>query len=225
MAGTDKNGIIWHTETLPKATKKALDFLSTQKWLRESEWYLAGGTALALQVGHRQSVDLDFFIRNPNFSAGKLIEHFKNEQWELDFTREATVYGKLFGAKMSFIGYPFFAPKEKFLSYGAVKVIAAKDIAVMKIIAISQRGRKRDFIDLYWYARNMEPLEIIIPKIIDQYPQSNHNLHHILKSLVYFADAESDPMPNLNFAVTWAEVKSYFKREVVILTRKLLGLK
>jgi predicted nucleotidyltransferase component of viral defense system len=224
MARTSQIKTVWHTESLPKATRKALDFLSAQKWLKKSPWYLAGGTALSLQAGHRQSVDLDFFNPSTNFSEAKLIQHFKKTDWDTDFIKEATIYGKLLGAKVSFIGYPFFTPKQKFLQYGSVKVMQANDIAVMKIIAISQRGKKRDFVDLYWYAHNIEPLEKVIPKIEDQYPQTNHNLHHILKSLTYFADADEDPMPNLNFKVTWQEVKSYFLKEVSRLTRKLLDL-
>jgi len=224
MEPTNKNNIIWHTEILPKNTQKALVFLSTQKWLKKSSWYLAGGTALALQVGHRQSLDLDFFNLSVDFSEAKLIQHFKKADWETDFIKEATVYGKLLGAKISFIGYPFFIPKENFLQYGSIKVLQLKDIAVMKIIALSQRGKKRDFLDLYWYVRNLESLEQIILKIDNQYPQTNHNLHHILKSLTYFTDADEDPMPNLNFKVTWQEVKSYFLKEIPILTRKLLDL-
>lgn len=55
--------INFYFDTLPQETKKALDFLSTKKWLDDSPWYLAGGTALALQANHRRSVDLDFFWR------------------------------------------------------------------------------------------------------------------------------------------------------------------
>lgn len=224
MEPISNDNIIWHKEILPANTQKALDFLSTQNWLGNSIWYLAGGTALALQVGHRSSVDLDFFAPTLDFSTAALIDHFKNE-WELDFTKEATVYGKLYGAKISFIGYPFFTSKESFLRYGSVKVLDAKDIAVMKIIAISQRGKKRDFVDLYWYVKNREPLEQIISRVNDQYPQTNHNLHHILKSLAYFEDADKDPMPNLNFSANWSEIKSYFTKEIVMLTRKLLDLR
>src|SRR3990167_6554620 len=54
-------GANWHYEILPRQTKKALMFLSEEKWLKESGWYLAGGTALALQAGNRKSLDLDFF--------------------------------------------------------------------------------------------------------------------------------------------------------------------
>ena len=58
---TSSQKLNWHYETLPRKTKKALDFLSRKKWLKTSKWYLAGGTALALQTGNRKSMDLDFF--------------------------------------------------------------------------------------------------------------------------------------------------------------------
>lgn len=63
--------------------------------------------------------------------------------------RKNTVYGELFSAKISFIAYPFFVPKQKVAEYGSVRILSPLDISVMKIVAISQRGRKRDFFDLY----------------------------------------------------------------------------
>lgn len=223
MARNTQDKLVWHFETLPKAAKRALDFLSAEKWLKKSEWYLAGGTALALQVGHRQSVDLDFFNPSADFSEGRLVKHFEKTEWSTSFVKEATIYGKLLGAKVSFIGYPFFIPGEEPVWYGSVRVLQPRDIAVMKIIAISQRGKKRDFIDLYWYTHNLRPLEEVILRVFDQYPNIDHSMHHILKSLVYFENAEADPMPNLNFAADWGKVKGYFKREVPLLARKFLG--
>ena len=98
----------WRFETLPRSTKKALDFLSTEKWFKKSEWYLAGGTALALRAGHRRSYDLDFFMRPVNFDTKKLLVHFiKNPNWKTVVEDKNTIYGKLFGSKVSFIAYPF----------------------------------------------------------------------------------------------------------------------
>ena len=91
MANINKDKIIWHLEALPSATKKALDKLSCQEWLRKSKWYLAGGTALALRAGHRSSVDLDFFIPRVDFNAGKLLKHFENDDWELTLLKEGTI--------------------------------------------------------------------------------------------------------------------------------------
>ncbi|OGY87473.1 MAG: hypothetical protein A2233_00775 [Candidatus Kerfeldbacteria bacterium RIFOXYA2_FULL_38_24] len=199
--------------------------MSKKRWLKQSHWYLAGGTSLALQVGHRRSVDLDFFTPDSDFSTGKLVAHFSKKDWETTIVHEGTVYGKLLGAKVSFIAYPFFKRAEDPLWYGMVRVLSLRDIAVMKIIAISQRGKKRDFVDLYWYLHNIEPLVDILRKVHKQYPTVTHDYHHIMKSLMYFADAENDPMPELYFKVSWKTIKTYFRREIPKITRQILGLK
>ena len=225
MANINKDKIIWHLEALPSATKKALDKLSCQEWLRKSKWYLAGGTALALRAGHRSSVDLDFFIPRVDFNAGKLLKHFENDDWKLTLLKEGTIFGELNGAKVSFIAYPFFVTSKNVVRYGAVRVLEPRDIAVMKIIAISQRGRKRDFIDMYWYAKNVEPISDVILRLHNQYPRIEHNYHHIIKSLSYFADAENDPEPTLFFKASWRQVKGFFVSEAKNLMKqfKLVG--
>jgi len=211
--------------SIPDSTKKALDFLSTQKWIGGSGWYLAGGTALALQAGNRKSVDLDFFTTEKDFETEDVLSHFKdNKNWDIGFERPNTVYGVLCDAKVSFIAYPFFVPKQKFLEYGFVKILDKTDVAVMKIVAISQRGRKRDFFDLYWCAQNIEPLQNIIRRLPEQYPSVAHDYHHILKSMVYFDDAESDPEPVIFFDADWKKVKSFFQKEIPELTKKLMQL-
>lgn len=213
----------WHYEILARQTKKALMFLSEEKWLKESGWYLAGGTALALRAGNRKSLDLDFFTENKDFDIEELLGRFSNNKdWILDFTRKNTVYGELFNAKVSFIAYPFFIPKQESLWHGSIKVLPPTDIAVMKIIAISQRGRKRDFFDLYWCAQNIEHLIDIIKRLKVQYPSVAHDYHHIFKSLVYFKDAESDPDPEIYFDANWKKVKNFFIKEVPEVTDKLM---
>lgn len=219
----DSQKINWRLETLPRATKKALIFLSTQKWLENPRWYLAGGTSLALSAGHRKSFDLDFFYKLSNFDASELSEKLlESNDWEIHIKKKNTIYGKLFGSKVSFIAYPFFVPKQDFLRYGSINVLTPKDVGVMKIIAISQRGRKRDFFDLYWCAKNIEPLEEMVKNLKVQYPSVAHNYHHILKSLVYFEDAESDPNPKIFFDADWKKVKSFFRKEVVAITKNLI---
>ncbi|MEK7496028.1 MAG: nucleotidyl transferase AbiEii/AbiGii toxin family protein [Patescibacteria group bacterium] len=208
---------------LPLKTKKALIFLSKQAWIGKSDWYLAGGTALALQAGHRKSVDLDFFTTKSKFNSKTVLGNFvNNNNWRTSFEEENTIYGELFKAKISFIAYPFFIPKQDFIRYGFVKILHPLDIAVMKIIAVSQRGRKRDFFDLYWCAKNIEPMENSIKRLKVQYPTVAHDYHHILKSLVYFNDAESDPAPEIYFKASWKDVKDYFKKEILNITNKMI---
>jgi len=208
---------------LPKETLKAFEFLSTQKWLGQAGWYLAEGTALALQAENRKSVDLDFFTLEKSFNVKTLLANLiENKNWHATFEENSTLYGELFGAKISFIAYPFFIPKQEFISCGSIKILQSRDIAVMKIIAVSQRGRKRDFFDLYWCAQHIESLIDIIKRLPGQYPAIAYDYHHILKSLVYFDDAESDPDPEINFNTNWGIVKSFFQKEIPIIMDKLV---
>jgi len=184
MATHDKkNQLNWHLNAVPKATCTALNTLSDYFWLRQSKWYLAGGTAMALQAGHRISVDLDFFLPAATF-------------------RERLC-----------------------LYYGNVRVLDIRDIAVMKIVAISQRGRKRDFFDLYWYVTNRETLRDVFLRLPAQYSNVAHNYHHIIKSITFFDDAEHDPEPELRFKASWREVKQFFRSETPRLMKQLMYLR
>lgn len=220
-----KKQLDFYLNILPLKTKKAFIFLSKQSWLNKSDWYLAGGTALALQTRCRKSIDLDFFSKQKFFDNSELLNNFSgNREWKTIINKKNTIYSELFGAKISFIAYPFFIPKQNFIQYGFIKVLHLIDIAVMKIIAISQRGRKRDFFDLYWCVKNIESLENLIKRLKIQYPSVAHNYHHILKSLVYFEDAENDPSPEIFFKATWKNIKDYFKKEIPIITNRIIKL-
>lgn len=216
--------IEWRTNILPQKTRRALEFLSAQNWMKHDDWYLAGGTAFALYEVYRTSFDLDFFYPRKHFNLARLLSAISGSEWEVDVAEEGTVYASLFGAKVSFIAYPFFVPKQRPQWFGTIRVLQPRDIAVMKIIAVSQRGRKRDFIDLYWYAKNRGSLVDILSRLPEQYPTVAHDYHHILKSFMYFEDAEQDPMPKLFFKATWREVKAYFQREVPRIAKEFLRL-
>jgi hypothetical protein len=214
-----------HLDILPASTRKAFLHSTTFSFLPCASWYLAGGTALALQVGHRQSVDLDFFSLKKDFRGTTLERHLLNTgSWNTTFREDGTLYGLFKNTKMSLIAYPFFIPHAPRLKCDKICVLSAEDIAVMKVIAISQRGRKRDFVDLYWYCLNQEPLSDLLKRTPSQYDQQEKNIPHILKSLVYFEDADGDPMPELFFKADWKSIKAYFRREVSRVTKQLLGL-
>lgn len=215
----------FHFDVLPKATLRALQKCAEVSFFSKSKWYLAGGTALALQVGHRKSVDLDFFTEKKNFDP-KIIEKLLNShgKWITTSVSDGTLYGEFLGAKMSFISYPFFMPAMPMRKYGTVSMITPFDIAVMKIMAISQRGRKRDFFDLYWICQNGQVLSEILSRVHKQYT-IHQNIAHILKALVYFEDAESDPEPEIYFKASWNTVKRFFRKEIPIIAKKVMGLK
>lgn len=207
---------------LPFLTRRAFLFCTKLPLLNRSEWYLAGGTALALQEGHRQSVDLDFFIPKHDFRETHLERMLSaTKVWRTTLRQEGTLYGTIMDAKASFIAYPFFIPSSERIGCGVLKMLLTADIAAMKIIAISQRGRKRDFVDLYWYCTQHKSLGEVVKHAVKQYPGQEHNMSYILKSLTYFVDAEKDPMPQLFFKATWKEIKKFFESEVIKISRKL----
>ncbi|MCX6751583.1 MAG: nucleotidyl transferase AbiEii/AbiGii toxin family protein [Candidatus Nomurabacteria bacterium] len=219
-----QNMNLFHFDVLPKATLRALQKCTKISLFSQNKWYLAGGTALALQAGHRRSVDLDFFTEKKKFDEKKIEKLLNNQgKWITTSLSSGTLYGEFFGAKMSFIAYPFFIPAIPARKYGTVAMMTPLDIAVMKIIAISQRGRKRDFFDLYWICQNVQPLSKIIPLVYKQYT-IHQNLTHILKSLVYFEDAESDPEPEIYFKASWKTVKKFFRKEIPIIAKKVMKL-
>lgn len=214
-----------YLNVLPQATQKAFLQATTFNFLPCAEWYLAGGTAFALQVGHRQSIDLDFFTSRGAFKEVDLERDLMNTgSWKTTFQDRGTLYGELVEAKMSFIAYPFFQPSSARVQCGAICMLVPDDIAAMKIIAISQRGKKRDFVDLYWYCLHVGMLVNVVERATKQYPGQEHNLPHILKSLVYFTDAEDDPMPTLLFDANWKTIKAYFQKEIPKIAKELLQL-
>lgn len=204
--------------TLPPETQSAFKKFQGFNYLRNPDWYLAGGTALALQTGHRQSVDLDFFTMQADFDRSVLERQLVQlGGWSTTFQEPGTLYGELDGAKVSFIANVSFSPSAERLQVGAIGLVYPPDIAVMKVIAISQRGKKRDFIDLFWYCMQStygENLEQVMHRSLRQYASQQEHLIHLLKSLIYFVDAEDDPMPKVNFNVEWETVRHYFEGEV-----------
>ena len=112
-------------------------------------FYLTGGTALALNYGHRKSDDLDFFSPN-RFSAAALQTELEQPfRFRLRVQSEGTLHCELNKVKVSFLYYPY-PVLRRFLRYQGVAVSHPMDIALTKITAIAQRGSRRDFVDLYW---------------------------------------------------------------------------
>jgi len=212
-------------KSIPKETKSAILLLQDESWLSTEDWYLAGGTALALQYGHRMSYDLDFFTQHDTVDTEKISNHLeKIGNWTITSRDSKTLYGELNSVKCSFIAYPDFVPGKLTNSLKNIKLVDAHAISVMKIMAISQRGKKRDFFDLYWYLKHENDFSKIISDVKRYDPNKQHNLHHFLKSLIYFEDAESDPDPIIFFDATWEQVKKYFETHIPLAAKTILEL-
>jgi len=201
----------FHFEIFKKKTSETFEILNRSAFI--SDFYLAGGTALALWLGHRYSYDLDFFT-NKQFNELKLArELIKFKKFQVEKKSEQTIIGNLNATKISFLGYPYplISPLPRIKK---IKIAGLLDIACMKIDAIASRGTKRDFIDVYFIVREI-PLNKILRTFKTKYARLNYNMLHIKKALVYFADADQEPMPSMLRPVNWREVKRFFKAELI----------
>ncbi len=199
----------WHREVIPASTEATLDALRNARLL--DRFYLAGGTALALQLGHRLSLDLDFFAED-HFDEEALLRDVQTlAGFALVAKAPYTLHATVQATKVSFLGYvyPTLFPTNPFLD---VAIADPRDIACMKVSAIASRGTKRDFVDLYLCAERYGLKEIL--RLFDQkYSQAHYSRIHILKSLTFFSDAEKDPMPHMLVTLDWDRVKQFFLLE------------
>lgn len=198
-------------KTVPDALARNLETLGKEKAVEQ--FYLAGGTALALQLGHRLSYDLDFFTEQ-DFSEKALIDVLgRLGELTVDHQAEDTMLGTLNGARISFFWYrhPLLFPPISFLN---VRLADVRDIGAMKLDAIQSRGKKRDFIDLWAIMQHGSTLESLLNFFEKKYAGVSYNMQHIMKSLIYFADAEQDEMPRMFVEIAWKDVKRYIESEV-----------
>lgn len=207
------------TKTLFGNTKQALAILGKSHLMDSA--YLAGGTACALQLGHRISVDLDFFTPQ-EFDAKELIKSLKKiGKFKLEKQARGTVLGTMEGIKFSIFVYKYkvlFPYKSIF----NINILDLRDIAAMKIDTIATRGMKRDFVDLYFICRAGISLKEALHFYDRKYGKLSSNIIHIQKSLVYFLDAEITQMPKMLKSCNWQEVKRFFEEEVKKLTVKFV---
>lgn len=198
-----------HLECLSPPCKKVLNKLKT---LVKSEGFvLAGGTALALYLGHRISMDLDFFSEHP-FSTDTLMSKIQKAGLTPEVLQESqgTLNLLVNRVKVSVHHYPY-PFSENTREWNGILISGLTDIAAMKVIAISQRGAKRDFADLYFLLQDL-PFRKVAEQMIQKYGKNRINPVSIGKALVYFRDAEPDPDPQYcgREKPDWETIKRFF---------------
>jgi hypothetical protein len=180
-------------------------------------WTLAGGTGLALQLGHRVSEALDFFRAGP-FEVEELAAALADlRPVHVQARSAATLHVTLAGLRVSFLSAqaPLLFPGT---AYRGIVVADPRDIAMMKVIAIGGRGSRKDFLDLFFYLGSGGSLEAVFEMIRRRFAAIDFNEYHLLRSLVFFEDAETEPMPRMLRRVKWADVKKAIVAEVLRLS-------
>ena len=190
--------------------KKVIETISLEKY------YLAGGTALALQTGIRESFDFDFFIQT-EFDENLLIQELETiGKLEVTVCRKGTVHAILNGVQLTFLYFKnnLVADKIAVEEIKGLYLASIEDIAIMKLIAISQRGTKKDFFDLYYICNNFNITITDILNMLDKkYDENKINYAHIIQSLAYFEDAEDENLPKVFIEYDWQKIKEYYIKE------------
>lgn len=171
---------------------------------------LVGGTSLSLQLGHRNSIDIDLFghFDLDDFALTKLLSQFDNVQF-LSGSKSIKIF-LINGVKVDIVNYPYEWLDEAIVENN-IRLASQKDIAAMKIAAITQRGSKKDFIDLYFLLQTYSLQDVFSfyeMKITDC------NTWLALRSLAYFGDAENQPMPKMFKDISWETVKKTIQKAI-----------
>jgi hypothetical protein len=204
--------------------QRVLLFLAQQSFIKD--FYLAGGTALALQLDHRLSTDLDWFsathklllpereaIRSAMSTGGKV---------EIVAEQDGALYANLLETDVSFL-YQHHPLLEPTIDYEGIQLASPIDIGLMKLAAINSRGTRRDFIDLYCL-QGFISLDSLLELTPQKYSDRPSFLAITARALAYFDDAETQPMPKMKVPIRWEDVRSYCEAAARRLARRMSGL-
>lgn len=212
-----------HWEAVTPEARELLAVLGQLLLVRP--FYLAGGTALALRLGHRISRYLDLFANiealDDQLRQGIVEELRREHTIELWQDSVMGLVLKVGEQPVSFFsyGYPLLAPTDL---VSGVQMAGALDIGLMKLDAIAGRGTRKDFYDVYFIASRI-PLDELFARSGDKYPQSHGFGMRVLMALVDFDIADQQDEPIMLRPVEWDQVKAFFLAQARRLGREWLG--
>lgn len=219
----DNSNLYW--STMDARTRQTFSILSSLPV--PDAFYLAGGTALALQIGHRSSLDLDFFSSENQLGAveravlNHKLQHLGSVVVRLE--TEGQLYTAVSDVESSFIyqPHPLLSPT---INVEGIRLASPTDIGLMKLAAVKDRGTRRDFVDLYCL-RHIAPLETLFQLLPQKYPDRPDFSVHLAYALAYFDDAEADQQQlNMIEDVDWEEVKAYCLDGARLLAKQNAGI-
>ena len=180
---------------------------------RRAGFYLAGGTAVALRFGHRRSEDLDWFA--PALSRpDALLSDLQAEGLSLQETQieAGTVISRVEGVKISFFEYryPVLGSPDQWSEYDT-HVASVRDLASMKLLAVAQRGSRKDFVDVYELLQSGVLLRGMLEDFREKFKTDSISA---LRGLTYFDDAETEPLPEMLKPLDWRQLRVTLEQAV-----------
>ncbi len=205
-----------HYETVYPETLELLKELSASPEL--SDFFLVGGTAVSLHIGHRISVDLDFFSQkdiNTDSLKMFLSSRYSIHNTITDVnTLSCFIKYKETSIKVEFISYKYDLLRPV-VTIDGINLLELDDLIPMKLSAISGRGAKKDFCDIYFLLQKFS-----ITQMLELYRKKfeTENIFHLIKSLTYFDLADNDPEPIILDKVEWDKIKNRFIKEIKLIS-------
>jgi hypothetical protein len=200
------------TQAVDTATLELIISLQSKPYL--SDFYLVGGTALAIHLGHRKSVDIDLFS-NFSFDASALLEQIQQDfSYKLIYTASNTLKGSVSQINVDILSHRYKYISEP-LEMDRIKIASVPDIIAMKLNAISTSGqRSKDFIDIFYLLR-----KFTLGKMLEFYKikYDQENIAFLLKSLIFFDDVDLSDWPVLieDPKLKWSEVQKRLEDAVM----------
>ena len=215
--GWEIGTLTFHEEILSLEQQRLLNTVGS--FMNRQQCYLAGGTAIALILGHRKSVDLDWFtihgFKDPEIFARELKSDLAKSSTlltDIDVGK-GTVYATANTVRMSILEYPYPLLND-LMDYPApgCRVASLDDLSCMKLSAVARRGSKKDFVDIYALLEKHASLRQMFTAYRNKY--ADHDIATTVLSLAYFDDADKEEMPEMLWDVSWEEIKARILSDV-----------
>ena len=208
-----------YKEAVKATVLELINILQKKKYLQG--FYLVGGTALSLYLGHRKSVDIDLFS-NFDFDSSQMLENIQHDfDYQLLFAASNTLKGNIGKVNVDIIAHRYdYVKSPDFIE--EIYLLSIADIIAMKLNAISTSGqRSKDFIDIYYLLEKSN-----IGNMLDMYKSKYKKINEaiILKSLIYFDEVDLSDWPVLivDPDLKWKDVKSKIEKEVTKYLKKTI---
>ena len=212
-----------HWEALTISTRDAFKLLPSFDFI--NHYYLAGGTGLALQFGHRISVDLNLFSARPDavnpVERSSMRTIFDDPSLSITYDTDSTFVANWHGVGVSFFRlnlYPMVTPTTQL---DGVPLASIEEIGAMKLAAIIDRGTRKDLIDLYYILQRIS-LERIFEVAAIKYAKVGTFAVSATRALAYFDQAEALPMPHMLDKTPWGKMKKFLNTQAIEAGRKRL---
>ncbi len=199
-----------HPGTITSKQKKIFEKLD-----KFPKFYLVGGTALALQIGHRISVDFDLFSKQDitRQTLNKVRRVFRGSKIEVIREHSEQLSVTIDRIKIDFVKYPF-PLIFKLIKYQGVNILKIPEIAVMKAYALGRRPILKDYIDLYYILKEKYITLEKIVKLGQKKYKGEFNPRLFLEQLIYFKDIQDMQIDFLKKPVSKQEMETFFRNEV-----------